>query len=100
MSVAIAGLREGMIPLPPGVSTRKALFEHIGFDELAAQHPDHELFVVVWKTLPGNPFAVVFRALKSVIAERGWPLEICPKKRWAVVVPDAIAEMPPRETRA
>lgn len=87
-------LREAIIPLPIGVATRKALMEYIGFEGIAAAHPDHELFVVAWKILADNPFAIVFRIPKSLIAERGWPVHIDPVKRWCVVVPDVVAELP------
>jgi hypothetical protein len=87
---------EGIVPIPPGLRTRTALMEALAIDELREAYPDHEFFVVVWKTLPANPFAVVFRVAKARIAERGWPIQIDPEKRWCVVVPDTIAEM---ETR-
>ncbi len=87
---------EAIVPIPPGLRTRTALMEALAIDELREAYPNHEFFVVVWKTLPDNPFAVVFRVTKARIAERGWPIQIDPEKRWCVVVPDVIAELPPR----
>lgn len=88
---------EAIVPIPPELRTRMSLMEALAIDELREAYPDHEFFVVVWKTFPDNPFAVVFRVAKARIAERGWPIQIDPEKRWCVVIPDAAAELPRRD---
>lgn len=89
---------ESIVPIPEGLRSRKALMDALAIDELREAYPDHEFFVVVWKSIPDNPFAVVFRAPKDRVRESDWwagSVKIDPEKRW-VVVPDVVAEMEPR----
>ena len=46
-----------VVPLPPEVNTIGLLREYLQLDQLQAASPDHELFIVAYKTLPENPFA-------------------------------------------
>lgn len=82
-----------VVPLPPGITSRSALFEYLGFEELRAKHPDHELFVYASRQLPGNPFAIIFRMHYESVAAKGWPDWVCPVKRWVVVTRDIKADL-------
>lgn len=75
--------------VPSEVTTIAQLRELVGFDQLVAEHPDHELFVIVFKTVPDCPFAAVVRVRKDVvhIQGRGLPIEVDPATRVVVVYP-------------
>lgn len=78
---------EAIVLLPPEADTRRKVLEHVGFEALQAEHPALELFVIAWKHLPENPFAVVFGLPKDVvhIQGRGLPLYVDPRTRFVVV---------------
>ncbi len=75
--------------IPPDVTTKGALRDLVGFDDLVLENPDHELFIVVYKLVPDAPFAVVMRIRKDVvhIQGRGLPLEVDLDSRIVVVYP-------------
>jgi hypothetical protein len=77
---------DSVVLIPPEVNTVGLVRECTRLDELQREHPDHELFVIAFKTLPGNPFAIVMRIRKDVmhIQER-WPLEVDPETRVVIV---------------
>lgn len=67
---------QDVVLVPSAVRSPVALREFIGFDELSAAHPHHEL-VVYWNRVDLKAtFAAVFRIHKSVIREKGWPVFI------------------------
>lgn len=82
---------EAIFLLPAEAKSRRAVMEHIGFADIQALNPDHECFVVAFKILPGNPFAVVFRVRKDVvhIQGRGWHPYVDAESRWCVVERDS-----------
>lgn len=67
--------------LPTNVRSAASVRNYVGFDELAAKHPGHELFII-WNTqVPGSPFAVVMRIPKAKVSTVGWPLIIDQESR-------------------
>jgi hypothetical protein len=56
-----------VVLLPPEVATIGAVREHMRLAELQREHPEHELFVLAFKKIPDNPFAVVVRIRKDVL---------------------------------
>jgi hypothetical protein len=76
-------------PLSPTIQSAAAVRAALGFDELAAAHARHELFVL-WFRYP-EPFAIVMRLAKDRIDKDGWPLIVDPETRVVAIEPAAAA---------
>jgi hypothetical protein len=63
-----------IVPLAPTVRSAAAVRRAIGFEDVAAAHPRHEIFVVWHRQNEAAPFAFALAIPKARIAENGWPL--------------------------
>ncbi len=79
---------DAVVPLPPEVATIRQLRNFMGIEAMQRDHPEHELFIVAFRTLPDNPFAILMRIRKDVVhIQDRWPLPVDRETRVVVVYP-------------
>jgi hypothetical protein len=66
----LSALGDAVVCIPPEINTIGLLREYMRIDELQAEHPAHDLFIVAYKTHPDNPFAVLMRLPKELRTSR------------------------------
>jgi hypothetical protein len=83
----LSALGDAVVCIPPEINTIGLLREYMRIDELQAEQPAHDLFIVAYKTHPDNPFAVLMRLPRELHIQGRWPVEVDYDSRVVVVYP-------------
>lgn len=60
-----------LIMVPREANTPRLVREFVGFDAIAAENPDHEVFVLLWKWKDDDGFALVMKQRKDLVHIQG-----------------------------